>query len=168
MREWGRGAEAFPHFMHAADFYAERGVPEERVFTAAERSLLLVEFGDAVMAEQLARTAVDRCAPFSNPAVEMTAHRALGVVLRETGRGGEARAHLEKAVELAEKAGQVILQADAHEELALLEAGEGHLSVAEFHRDATFGCFARMGLTKHRDRFDRRFIDALRSTQTSV
>ena len=161
LREWGRYTEAFPHFMHAADYYAENGILEEKVFSSAERSLLLTATGDTLMAEQLARTAQERCKVLRNPTIEVTALRAMGVVLRATGRLEEARANLIEAVRLAEGCSHALVRVDAYEEMALVEAMNGHGASAEYFRNRAVDTFGHLGLHKHCERFLSNYNSAL-------
>jgi tetratricopeptide (TPR) repeat protein len=161
LREWGRIADALPHFMRAADYFGANGSPEERVYTAAERAILLSELGDYVMAENLARTAVERSRSLANPPIEMSAHRSLGIVLRDTGRLLEARPYLLEAVRLAESTVHRILHADAHEEVAVLELLEDNEVAAETHRVHALEVFRSMGLARHCERLSARLEEVL-------
>lgn len=117
----------------------------------------MVEVGDVVMAEHLARTALERCNSFSNPIIEMIANRALGIVLRDAGRVTESRSYLSEFVALAKSTVHKILRADAHEEMAILERLEGNGEAAEFHKEKALYVFEQMRLSRHCERFLTRF-----------
>jgi tetratricopeptide (TPR) repeat protein len=163
LREWGRLNEATAHFVLAEEYFADHGTAVERIYPTAERALLHMDLGDEEMAERLAATAVERAEGLSNPYIRSAAAKVFGAILLRC-RGPEAaRPWLREALAAADRAGNRLLRAEVHEELAILELRSGDPKRAEDHRTLSAELYASLGAEKHVKRFDSRFRSSVLS-----
>lgn len=159
LREWGRYQEAAAHFLFAEEYYAEMGIRDELVYTAGERALLLLCFGDTEMAEKVARTALAKCEESeSSSYIRAGAHKVLGSVLCARGHLAEAREMLHLALELSAKTNSKFLKGEIHEEVAILERIEGDIAAVERNKKAALHYYQSMGSPNQSDRFIKRLL----------
>lgn len=166
LREWGRTAESVPHFNHAEDYFSREGIDEERVHVTAERALLFSDLGDLVLAERLARTAVQEASALTVVGIKAAALRALGAILQRAGKLDESERTLREALRVLAKEKAGVIRAEVLEELALVSVGlEKHADAERCVAEAASE-FLRIGSTNHYDRLKRRYASAAKEGES--
>jgi tetratricopeptide (TPR) repeat protein len=119
-REMGFAVEAGRHFADAVALAAADS-PDEVARSEQERALLHLFEGDVELAEASAQRSLDRYRALGDPTGEGEVTRVLALVALALGRLDSARAHLDKATELADQVDAVLLGAELLEARAVLE-----------------------------------------------
>jgi tetratricopeptide (TPR) repeat protein len=165
LRDWGRFVDAAAHFLLAEEYFEPEGKVEEHVFTRAERAVVILRLGDQIMAERLARRAVETLANLEkNWYLEAAAYKALGIVLTNTAALDEASASLELALAAAQNLGNIVLVAGVYEETAILSLVSGRFSAADAHLKKAENLYYGVGAVQHCERLRNRFAALRNST----
>jgi tetratricopeptide (TPR) repeat protein len=119
-RELGFLREAGEHFERAVAHATLAGVHEILGRAEEERALVLLQEGDARLAEATATRALDRFRRHGDRPGEGEALRVLGIIALARRQHAPARAHLEAALALARASHAPLLEAETLEALAAL------------------------------------------------
>jgi len=155
-REWEQYTEATTHFLLATDYFSVSGTEEEKIFTSAERAMLLQNLGDNAMAESMARGAVERASRLSNKILNASTNKSLGAILSAKGKYGEATQWLHSAVMALGTMKHHLLRAEIYEENALLAIRTQDLEAAETNRLLAIKHYSKLGAKNHCRRLMRR------------
>lgn len=144
LREMGRPLDADAHFGHALREARIAASDDVRGRVEEERALLLLDFGDVVLAEATAQRALSILTGIGDAGGEGEALRVLGIIALRKRSNESARAHLMRARELAARINNALLEAETLEALAVLENAEGSPSAARAHEEEAASQFRTM------------------------
>lgn len=142
-RELGFLEEAGTHFERAVEHAAVAGVDEILGRAEEERALVMLEAGDARLAQATATRALERFRSRGDRLGEGEALRVLGIIAMARRRHADARAHLDAALVLARACRAPLLEAETLEALTALEDETG-VTTASYRANAE-RIFAAMG-----------------------
>ena len=143
-REKRMELEADAHFRQAAQGALAAASDDVRGRVEEERALLLLDQDDVRMAEATAGRALRILRGISDVSGEGEAHRVLGVISLRRHENDKARAHLLRALDLAARAHNALLEAETLEALAVLATREDGTDAASTYRNQAEERFVRM------------------------
>ncbi|HSJ32246.1 MAG TPA: tetratricopeptide repeat protein [Longimicrobiales bacterium] len=143
-REKRMPLEADAHFRQAAQGAVSAASDDVRGRVEEERALLLLDLDDVRLAEATAGRALRILADISDVSGEGEAHRVLGIISLRRRDDLKAREHLSRALDLAARAHNALLEAETLEALAVLATREDSTDAAHAYREQAAEHFARM------------------------
>jgi tetratricopeptide (TPR) repeat protein len=164
LRYWGRYAEAERFFIQANAYFIEEGIAQERAYCEAERSLAMLGLGDLRLAQSMARRSLERCRELGSRELLGESLRIMGIILRESGEIAEAESILREAFGHARALKNLQLQAELHEELALLCGVLGQEGKTRGHAERARRHYARIGAWGYENRLEERLEAVLSAT----
>lgn len=163
-REVGNYSEANEHLDVASAFFRQHGSPLEIAYAAFERALVMKAIGDFDPAESTIRHAIETLVPPRPMRCEAEGLRALGIVLIEKGELAKAQRSLQRSLELAAATGAKMLEAEIHEELAVISFSLGASHRVETHVKRASYIYRTMGADLRAERILERFATDTRPT----
>jgi tetratricopeptide (TPR) repeat protein len=124
LRQIGRYAQSSTNFELALEYYRNSAGEQLVLACESERALLALKMGDVQFAEGSARRALRRSQTIKHRYTEGELLRTLGMILVERDLH-EARSCFTASLVIARDVGARMLEAEVHEELAVLEVIEG-------------------------------------------
>lgn len=157
LRQVGLLSDAHAHFDHALEGYTTYGSNADLVGIYSERSLLLADMGDGPQAERSAQRALSIAKSLGHSRFIGECLRSLGAILVRNGKRGDGRQYLELALPISQETHMTMLEAELHEELAVLERGDGNDDTGEGHLAMCVGLYMRIGADARGERAKTRY-----------
>ncbi|HSK20229.1 MAG TPA: tetratricopeptide repeat protein [Longimicrobiales bacterium] len=143
-REKRMPLEADAHFRQAAQGALAAASEDVRGRVEEERALLLLDLADVRMAEATAGRALRILKGINDVSGEGEAHRVLGIICLRRQENEKAREHLLRALDLAARAHNALLEAETFEAMAVLATRVDGTDAAHTFREQAEERFVRM------------------------
>jgi tetratricopeptide (TPR) repeat protein len=143
-REKRMPLEADAHFRQAAQGAIAAASEDVRGRVEEERALLLLDLNDVRLAEATAGRALRILADISDVSGEGEAHRVLGIISLRRRDDVKAREHLLRALDLAGRVHNALLEAETLEAMAVLATRQAGTDAAHAYHEQAAERFARM------------------------
>lgn len=163
-REKRMPLEADAHFRQAAQGAVAAASDDVRGRVEEERALLLLDLDDARLAEATADRALRILEDISDVSGAGEAHRVLGIISLRRRDDVKARGHLLRALDLAARVHNALLEAETLEALAVLAMRQDGTDAAHAYREDATERFARM----HAEPWGRRIRERTAELATSL
>lgn len=163
-REKRMPLDADAHFRQAAQGALAAASDDVRGRVEEERALLLLDLDDVRMAEATASRALRILTDISDVGGEGEAHRVLGIISLRRGDELKAREHLQRALDLAARVQNALLEAETLEALAVLATRRDAPDAAHAYREQAGERFARM----HAEPWGRRIRERTAELATGI
>ena len=160
LRQRGEYFEAEAYFQRALENYQPHGTREERVATDLERSLAMLAIGDLAAAAALAQHALEQAGEMANDRLIGEALRTVGKVHMEGGDLESARTNIGKALRSPALRENPMLEAELHEEMAVIEFTAGSDGQARQHLEMACSSYGRLGSQRRAERARCRVTEA--------
>jgi tetratricopeptide (TPR) repeat protein len=166
LRQLGLFSDAYAHYDHALEGYTAFGTNADLVGIYSERALLLSDMGDGKQAERCAKRALSIARELGHARFIGECLRSLGAVLLRNGQRSDGRQSLELALPISQETHMTMLEAELHEELAVLERREGNEHSGERHLESCVNLYTKIGADMRSERAKMRYYTG--STEDST
>jgi tetratricopeptide (TPR) repeat protein len=152
--------KAEQYFFDAYQIFEKFGGPGDTCLTDVERSLVLSDRGDTLVAEKTITRALEAARSSKRSHLEAVALRVKGLVMMNMSEFNEARTTLRSAFRLARVCKSRMLTAQIHEAFAKLHMRSGNPAGAKRRRRSAAMLYYQMGATVRAAQAERLMRDA--------
>lgn len=158
-REMERWEEAEHCFSRAAELARASGDARLQAFAMVARAELVLRRGDAATADRMVRAALLRFDVGTSVFGLAEVQKVRGAIARQRGELEEARAHLDRAVELGELHGVPLLDAEVRVERGTVLCLLGEAVAGADDLERAIGTFERLGASRRAERARALLVD---------